>query len=169
MMLILPTTLYKNSFLELVMDLDREGHWYDGAATDVCDQFQAYLSKIASGLEGKQLEPGQVPYTEFWILVESTVVGRIRLNHQLSEGLRRRGGHIGYGISSKYRRLGYATKALALALQAAKASGLSEVLITCDDTNTGSIKVIETNGGIHTYTTRLPERTVPTRYYKVLL
>ena len=37
---------------------------------------------------------------------------------------------------------------LALALKEAKKMGLKRVLITCDDINYGSAKVIENNGGV---------------------
>jgi len=46
------------------------------------------------------------------------------------------------------RRRGLATWALATVLPEADALGLSEVLVTCDDTNTASQRVIEANGGV---------------------
>ena len=44
--------------------------------------------------------------------------------------------------------MGYGTKMLELALKKAKLIGLNKVLITCDDDNPGSARVIEKNGGI---------------------
>ena len=44
---------------------------------------------------------------------------------------------------------GYGTKMLSMALAYCKETlNLNKVLITCDDDNIGSIKVIENNGGI---------------------
>ena len=59
------------------------------------------------------------------------------------------GGNIGYGIHPKYWKQGYGTMALKLGLEKAKEIGLKDkVLITCDDDNIGSCKIIEKNGGI---------------------
>jgi predicted acetyltransferase len=56
-------------------------------------------------------------------------------------------GHIGYSVVPWKRRLGYATKALALLLPDARLEGLPYVDITTDETNVASRKVIEANGG----------------------
>ena len=47
------------------------------------------------------------------------------------------------------RNKGYGKKMLSLALPKAKALGLNRVLITCDETNLGSRKIIEENGGVY--------------------
>ena len=46
-----------------------------------------------------------------------------------------------------YREKGYGTKSLNLALKKCKELGLKTVLITCMDSNIGSIKIIENNYG----------------------
>jgi len=65
----------------------------------------------------------------------------------LNESLKRGGGHIGYCVLPEYRRRGHATEILRQSLIVARASGIGQVLITCDDDNTGSIAVIERCGG----------------------
>lgn len=58
-------------------------------------------------------------------------------------------GHVGYSVVPWKQRRGYGTRALALLLPRAHAiTGLSRVLITCDEDNAGSRKVIEANGGV---------------------
>jgi predicted acetyltransferase len=57
-------------------------------------------------------------------------------------------GHIGYAIVPWRQRRGYATRALALMLPVAHSVGLARVLVTCDDDNVASRKVIEANGGV---------------------
>ncbi len=57
-------------------------------------------------------------------------------------------GHIGYAVVPWKRGLGYATRALAMILPRAAEAGLSRVLVTCDEDNAGSRKVIEANRGV---------------------
>ncbi len=56
-------------------------------------------------------------------------------------------GHIGYAVVPWKRRLGYATRGLALLLPIAREVGLARVDITCDDDNEASRRVIVNNGG----------------------
>ena len=65
------------------------------------------------------------------------------IRHELNEFLLKIGGHIGYGVVPEKRRKGYATSMLQKSLSYAKNIPLDKVLITCDEDNFGSIKVIE--------------------------
>lgn len=74
---------------------------------------------------------------------------RVSIRHALTPFLERVGGHIGYVVVPEYRRQGYATAILRQSLQIARQKlGLTRVLLTCDDDNIGSIRVIEKNRGI---------------------
>lgn len=68
-------------------------------------------------------------------------------------------GHVGYSVVPWKQRRGYATRALALLIsQARPITGLSCLLITCDEDNAGSRKVIERNGGVFSGTEPLTDR-----------
>ncbi len=57
-------------------------------------------------------------------------------------------GHIGFGVVPWKRRLGYATRALALMIGQAAGQGLRHVELTADPLNTASHRVIVANGGV---------------------
>ncbi|WP_019413774.1 GNAT family N-acetyltransferase [Paenisporosarcina sp. TG20] len=58
------------------------------------------------------------------------------------------GGHIGYGIRPSERNKGYASYLLKEALIKCKELHMGQVLVTCDEDNIGSAKVILNNGGV---------------------
>ena len=73
-------------------------------------------------------------------------IGEITIRHRLNAALERYGGHIGYGVRFSEWNKGFGTLMLELALAEAKKLGLREILITCDDQNIGSARVMEKNG-----------------------
>lgn len=96
-------------------------------------------------------EPGPdvVPATNWWIVRDDRYLGAIQLRHSLNDFLVDVGGHVGYGVRPSERRRGVASTALRHALaHAADQVSLNTVLITCDETNTGSRRTIEACGGV---------------------
>lgn len=94
--------------------------------------------------------PPFVPETMYWGLVGDTIVGRLAIRHHLNEYLEKFGGHIGYEVHPDYRRRGYATEMLRLALQTSLAQKIGKLLLTCSPDNLGSNRTILTNGGLLT-------------------
>jgi len=109
----------------------------------------AYLNLLGHLKGGTDLPPGCVPETFLFAFVGPRIVGRAAIRHTLNASLEREGGHIGYVVVPEFRRRGFATQILALAVRLAnKQLGINPVLVTCDDSNVGSIRVIERNGGV---------------------
>lgn len=65
-----------------------------------------------------------------------------------SDFLAHEGGHIGYVVLAQHRRQGYATEMLRTSLQITSDLGITRVLVTCDDDNLVSARVIERCGGV---------------------
>jgi predicted acetyltransferase len=110
--------------------------------------FLDYLTKLDMNENGLGLSGGIVPDTVLCGFVGEEIVGRLAIRHELNDFLLRVGGHIGYGVIPEHRRKGYATEMLRQSLPIAKQLGIDRALVTCDDTNIGSIKTIERCGGI---------------------
>src|SRR5689334_11789123 len=97
-----------------------------------------YLDVLAYWREGKHLPSDCVPETFLFAFAGRRIVGRAAIRHRLNAFLERDGGHIGYVVVPEFRRRGYGTRILALALRTADAQlGINPVLVTCDDSNIG--------------------------------
>lgn len=96
---------------------------------------------------GIHLNDGFVPGTTFLYVTDNEVIGTINIRHCLNGHLSKVGGHIGYSVNPKYRRLGHATKMLQEALVYCKQWEICPVLVTCNKENIGSRKTIEKCGG----------------------
>lgn len=97
--------------------------------------------------EGRELRSGWVPQTTWFWQVDGDFAGVISLRHQLTPGLERHGGHIGYSTAPSHRRRGVATHMLRAVLGEALGLGIERVLITCDVDNVPSWRTIERCGG----------------------
>ena len=84
----------------------------------------------------------------FWLVDDERdyFIGQISVRHKLTEALKMRGGHIGYGVRFCEWNKGYATYMLREALKEAKKIGLTKILLTCNDDNFASARVMEKNG-----------------------
>ncbi len=97
---------------------------------------------------GVDVPADSLPSICFWFINDQNeIIGTSRLRKVLNEGFKHFGGNIGYDVSPSFRRKGYGTEILKLTIEKAKKNGLEKVLLTCDDDNIPSYKIIEHNNG----------------------
>lgn len=112
-------------------------------------EFARYIRHLEQEAREQAPRPeGRVPQTTLWWVDGDEYLGRISIRHRLTAGLREIGGHIGYDIRPSARRRGHATAMLAAVLPVARSLGIGQALLTCDEDNMASRRVIEANGGV---------------------
>ena len=148
-----PDKKYKDTFLKGIEEFQKEKErlYPTVDALDISDlknNFEKYLEKWDKESKSIDLEPGRVPQTIYWLIVDGVYTGQVSVRHHLNDNLLKVGGNIGYGVVPSERRKGYGTELLRRALVECKEMGLDKVLVTCDENNVGSRKIIEKNGGV---------------------
>jgi predicted acetyltransferase len=144
-------------------------HYFESLAENT---FKKYVSILPDIKEGLHIPDGHVPSTVLFAFNDAgKIVGRVSIRHQLSEQLINIGGHVGYGVTPSERRKGYATEILKLTVCYLKDTHpeLDRILLTCDETNVGSIKTIESNGGEMENVFKTPQMTIGKRRYWINL
>ncbi|MDJ0634758.1 MAG: GNAT family N-acetyltransferase [Xenococcaceae cyanobacterium MO_188.B29] len=149
--LIEPTPALQSEFISMVREFQEVGETriHDRDLLPLIQEnFLAYLHQLENNSKGIKLKPGFVPATTFWLVNQSDrILGESRLRHRLTPMLEDRGGHIGYMVRPTERSKGYGTKLLAMTLEKAQQIGLNRVLVTCNEDNLASARVIQKNGG----------------------
>ncbi|HEY9085244.1 MAG TPA: GNAT family N-acetyltransferase [Candidatus Tyrphobacter sp.] len=132
--------------------------------------FESGRSNVAAYVEQAQrLALGEieflVPTDTFWVFSGDEMAGELHVRHYLRRTLLRHGGHIGYSVQPKFRSRGVATAILRFGLGRLRELGEADAVVTCDDENYASARVIEKCGGV-----RIPDSEVngrPHRRYLV--
>ncbi|OGI95844.1 hypothetical protein A2917_01160 [Candidatus Nomurabacteria bacterium RIFCSPLOWO2_01_FULL_42_17] len=146
--LVRPSLVYKDSFIEAAKEFEDAGENIYMRGSKPNDDFNQLLIKIKEREEGANLPADRVPQTELWFVSGGEFIGWTKIRHKTNEKLLQEGGHIGYSIRPSKRKMGFGNKILNLALQEAEKLGMEKVLVTCDDDNEGSARIIENNGGV---------------------
>lgn len=123
-------------------------HYYESLANH---SFETYINVLPLISIGQLIPSDHVPSTLLFAFDGSNrIVGRVSIRHQLNDLLLKVGGHVGYGVVPSRRRVGFANEILkeSLIYIKSKLPHLERVLLTCDDSNLGSSKTIENNGGV---------------------
>jgi predicted acetyltransferase len=149
--LVVPNVGVQRSFLSAVVEYRREGRYtdLDPVALGQRGAFRAYLEMLAAeALPETPRRAGVVAQTTLWWTDGECFLGRLSIRHELTDALRQVGGHIGYDVRPSARGQGQATAMLRAGLCVASGMGIDPALVTCDQRNVASRKVIERNGGL---------------------
>jgi predicted acetyltransferase len=110
--------------------------------------------------------PHHAPSTFLFAFLGEWLVGRASIRHRLTPRLERLGGHIGYVVVPEFRGKGCATEILRQSLVLLhQRVGLRRALLTCDEDNAASRRVIEKNGGVLEDVVSGPDLPAPKRRY----
>ena len=113
------------------------------------EAFDRLVERKRLNSEGKDLPEGFVPDTVFILVSDSgEYVGIFNFRHELNSFLASGPGHIGYGISPRYRGMGYATAGLSLLVS--RISPLireDEIYLSAGRNNPASLRVQMKCGG----------------------
>ncbi|WP_188455940.1 GNAT family N-acetyltransferase [Virgibacillus oceani] len=125
--------------------------------------YQAYLQALALREAGNEK---WLPSTSYFLITNNDrIVGMVDIRHKLNDFLRNVGGHIGYSTRPSERKKGYATLILSEALKKCTELNINQVLVTCDEDNIGSAKVILHNSGVEDESYTDSDGTVKRRFW----
>ena len=157
-----PSPRYKRSHLDAINEFRQTDNrtMSDAELANIEENFAAYVQRLLDWEDATKIPPEWVTTSVYWLVDdepdkveyennegEGVYIGRLNLRHELTKSLYEFGGHIGYEIRPSMRQRGYGKEILRLGLEKARERGLQHVLVTCDETNIGSKKIIEANGG----------------------
>ena len=105
---------------------------------------EGWLKELKMKSSEDTVPKGLVPSSTYLGIREKDnyIVGMINIRHYLNEYLTQVGGNIGYSVRKTERNKGYAKQMFKLALEKCKGLKIKKVLITCDEDNIASEKVI---------------------------
>jgi predicted acetyltransferase len=145
--LVPPSLQYRQTLLEAFEEFQANGENLEVDLTLLAERLEELLAWIEAQQDPSTVDPGQLPFFDYWLIDHEEWIGKLTLRPQINEQFLVSGGHIGYEIRPSKRRQGYGTLLLRLGLEKAREHGLCRVLLTCDETNVGSKKIIQANGG----------------------
>ncbi len=126
---------------------ENEHGFVNGAYGLSFDGFKNYVKKKEEHSRGIDLPEGFVPDTVYILEAGEDYAGIFNLRHYLNDSLRKGAGHIGYGISPRYRGRGYATEGLRLLIEIAKdIIPEDEIYMHVHRDNLSSLRVQQKNG-----------------------
>ena len=149
----LPSERYSRSFISAYEEFpaSEKSDWIylgpDGSEDLIYNRFPDYVST----LRRCETEPPShfVRGRTYWAVQDGEVVGRIGLRFELNEFLARIGGHIGYIVRPSARGKGVASAMLGFVLTTPEAESIGKLLVTCNEDNLASERIILKHGGVY--------------------
>lgn len=133
----------EDAFKRALAEFQEEGIFEFIAQMETGIRFGDLIELLKHQEKGINLPQGFVPSTYLFAFLQEKLVGRVMIRHHLNDFLRRIGGHIGYGVVASERGKGFGKEMFKQSLPIAQSIGLQRVLITCDEDNVASRKIIE--------------------------
>ena len=143
--LIKPDLSYADEIIKYKEESLKENPLINGAAgLNNFSSIEGWLEELKMKSSEDTIPEGLVPSTTYLAVreIDNYIVGMIDIRHYLNEFLTQVGGNIGYDVRKSERNKGYAKQMLKLALEKCKDLKMKKVLITCDEDNIASEKVI---------------------------
>ena len=143
--LVKPDLSYADEIIKYKEESLAESPIINGSAgLDRFSSIEIWFEELKKRSREDTVPKGLVPSSTYLGVREKDnyIVGMIDIRHYLNEYLTQAGGHIGYGVRKTERNKGYAKQMLKLALEKCKELKIKKVLITCDEDNIASEKVI---------------------------
>lgn len=111
--------------------------------------FSEWLARTEAHRLGRSLAPERVASTFELAIAGGQIAGRLSVRHALNEFLLQQGGHIGYGVLPTFRGQGLGKRMLQRGRELTASMGIGRVLVTCDENNAASRRIIEGAGGVY--------------------
>ena len=143
--LVKPDLSYADEIIKYKEESLAESPIINGSAgLDRFSSIEIWLEELKKRSCEDTVPKGLVPSSTYLGVREKDnyIVGMIDIRHYLNEYLTQVGGNIGYSVRKSERNKGYAKQMLKLALEKCKDLKMKKVLITCDEDNIASEKVI---------------------------
>ena len=143
--LVKPNLSYADEIIKYKEESLAESPIINGSAgLDRFSSIEVWLEELKKRSCEDTVPKGLVPSSTYLAVREKDnyIVGMIDIRHYLNEFLKQFGGNIGYSVRKSERNKGYAKQMLKLALEKCKELKIKKVLITCDEDNIASEKVI---------------------------
>ena len=143
--LVKPDLSYADEIIKYKEESLAESPIINGSAgLDRLSSIEDWLEELKKRSCEDTVPKGLVPSSTYLGVREKDnyIVGMIDIRHYLNEYLTQVGGNIGYSVRKTERNKGYAKQMLKLALEKCKELKIKKVLITCDEDNIASEKVI---------------------------
>ena len=143
--LVKPDLSYADEIIKYKEESLKENPLINGAAgLNNFSSIEDWLEELKKRSSEATVPEGLVPSSTYLGVREKDnyIIGMIDIRHYLNDFLKQFGGNLGYGVRKTEKNKGYAKQMLKLALEKCKELKIKKVLITCDEDNIASEKVI---------------------------